>query len=71
MCFMRLFQCKLTEKTRFAQTSCTDVFTNEFVDSTCKVLVSVTMSASLSFEVEDCDISRAYFQGTMEKLIYI
>ena len=71
MCFMRLFQCKLTEKTSLAQTSCTDVFIDESVDSTSKVFVSVTMSASLSFEVEDCDISRAYFQGTMEKPIYI
>ena len=65
--FMRLFQSKLTEKTSLAQTSLKD----ESVDSTSKVLVSVTMSASSSFEVQDCDISRAYFQGTMEKLIYI
>ena len=32
------------------------------VDSTSKVLVSVMMSASVSFEVKDCDINGAYFQ---------
>ena len=41
------------------------------MDSTSQVLVSVMVSASLSFEVKDYDISRAYFRGTMEKPIYI
>ena len=38
---------------RVAQTS----FTDESVDSASKVFVSATMSASLSFEVKDFDIS--------------
>ena len=50
---------------RLAQTS----FVDESVDSTSQVLASVMMSASLSFEVKDYDVSRAYFQGTMEKHI--
>ena len=36
-------------------------YTDESVDSTSKVLVSVMMSASVSFEVKHYDISRAYF----------
>ena len=78
---MRLFQCKkqLTYTNvlhrlnlrvlhkRVAQTS----FREESVDSTSKVLGSIMMSVSLSFEVKDYDISRAYFQGTKEELIYI
>ena len=64
---MRLFQCKSTESTSLTQTS----FTDEFADSTSKVLVSAMMSASLLFEVKDYDIRRAYFHGTMEKLSYI
>ena len=47
--------------------SCID----ESVDSTSKVLVSVMMSASLSLKLKHYDISRAYFQETMERLIYI
>ena len=46
--------------------SCID----ESVDSTSKVLVSVMMSASLSLKPKHPDISRAYFQGTLERLIY-
>ena len=79
--FMRLFQCKKQSThtnvshrlnlrvlhRRVAQTS----FRDESVDSTSKVLGSIMMSVSLSFEVKDYDISRAYFQGTQEKLIYI
>ena len=42
-------------------------FRDEFGDSTSKVLGSIMMSVSLSFEVKDYDISRAYFQGTKEK----
>ena len=53
--FMRLFQS----------------FINESVDSTSKMLVSVLMSASLSLKLKNHDISRAYFQGTMERLVYI
>ena len=52
---------------RVAQTS----FRDESVDSTSKVRGSIMMSVSLSFEVKDYDISRAYFQETIEKLIYI
>ena len=73
---MRLFQCK-TQPTftnesasptqKVGQTS----FRDESVDSTSKVLGSIMMSISLSFEVKDHDISRAYFQETIEKLIYI
>ena len=47
--------------------SCMD----ESVDSTSKMLVSVIMSASLSLKLKHYDISRAYFQGTMKRLIYI
>ena len=62
----------IDESTSLTQSTCADVFSlDESVDSTSQVLVSVTMSASLSFEVEEYDISRAYFQGTLEKLIYI
>ena len=49
---------------------------DESVDSTSKVLVSIMMSVSLSnreksiWELEHYDISRAYFQGTTEKLIH-
>ena len=69
--FMRLFRlCPAWTNlrvlhSRLAQTS----FTDESVESTSQVLVM--MSASLSFVVKDYDINRAYFQGTMEKLIYI
>ena len=42
---------------------------NESVDSTSKVLVSVMMSPSLSLRLKRYDISRAHFQGTMERLI--
>ena len=59
--FMRLFQRKSTESTSPPQTS----FIDEFADSTSKVLVSVMMMASLSFEVKDFDISRTYLLGTM------
>ena len=52
---------------RLAQT----FFTDGSVDSTSQALVSVMMSASLSCEVKEYDSSRAYFQGTMEKLFYI
>ena len=50
--------------------------TNESVDSTSKVLGSIMMSVSLSNKVKSLklkhyDICRAYFQGTMERLIYI
>ena len=50
--------------------------TDESVDSTSKVLVSIMMSVSLSIKgrplkLRHYDISRAYFQGTMERLIYI
>ena len=41
------------------------------MDSTSKMIGSIVMSVSLSFEVKDYDISRAYFQGTKEELIYI
>ena len=49
---------------------------DESVDSTSKVLVSIMVSVSLSNKVkslklEPYDISRADFQGTMERLIYI
>ena len=48
--------------------------TDESVDSTSKVLVSTLMSVSLSnkensLKLEHYDISRAYFQETMENLI--
>ena len=59
--FIRLFQCKSTESTNPTQTSLID----ESVDSTSEVLVSIRISASLSFEVKAYDTSRAYFQGTM------
>ena len=52
---------------RAAQTS----FRDESVDSTIKVFGSIMMSVSLSFEVKDYDISRAYCQETMKKLLYI
>ena len=50
--------------------------TDESVDSTSKVLVSFMMSVSLlnkakSLKLRHYDISRAYFQGTMERVIYI
>ena len=50
--------------------------TDESVDSTSKVLVSILMSVSLSNEgkslkLEHYDISRAYLQGTAQRLIYI
>ena len=50
--------------------------TDEFVDSTSKVLVSIMMSVSLSnkgksLELRLCDISTAYFRGTLERLSYI
>ena len=70
---MRLFRLCLAQMNlrvlhrRVAQTS----FRDESVDSTSKVLGSIMMSVSLSFEVKDYDISRAYFQGTLEKLSYI
>ena len=78
---MRLFQCKKqstytnvlrrlnlrVKHGRVAQTS----FADEFADSTSKVLLSVMMMASLSFEVKDHDNSRTCFLGTMGKLIYI
>ena len=78
---VRLFQCK-TQSTHtnvlhrlnlrvlhrwVTQTS----FREESMDSTSKMLGSIVMSVSLSFEVKDYDISRAYLQGTKEKLIYI
>ena len=47
--------------------SCID----ESVDPTSQMLVSVMMSASLSLKLKHYDISRAYFQGTMKRLIYI
>ena len=43
---------------------------DESVDSTSKVLVSVMMSARLPLKLKHYDISRAYFQGIMERLIY-
>ena len=48
----------------------------ESVGSSSKVLVSTMMSVSLStkghsLKLRHCDISRAYFQGTMERFIYI
>ena len=51
-------------------------YTDESVDSTSKGLVSIMMSVSLSnkgksLKLRYHDISRAYFQGTMERLIYI
>ena len=46
--------------------SCID----ESVDSTSQVLVSVMMSASLLLKLKHYDISRAYFQGTTERLKY-
>ena len=50
--------------------------TDESVDSTSMVLVSIMMSVSLSnkgksLKLRHYDISRAYFQGTKERLIYI
>ena len=66
-CRRCLWDCSNARHRRLAQTS----FVDESVDSTSKVLVSTMMSASLSFDMKDYDISRAYFQGTMEKLIYI
>ena len=50
--------------------------TDESVDSTSKVLVSIMKSVSLSNEGEALKwrhyvISRAYFQGTMERLVCI
>ena len=50
--------------------------TDEFVDSTSKVLVSIMMSVSLSnkgksLKLRHCDISTAYFRGTLERLSYI
>ena len=49
--------------------------TDESVDSTSKVLVSILMSVSFSnkessLKLEHYDISREYFQGTMENLIH-
>ena len=49
---------------------------DESADSTSKVLVSIMMSVSLSnkrksLKLKYHDIGRAYFQGTMERLIYI
>ena len=50
--------------------------TDESVDSTSKVLVSILMSVSFAkqreimWELEHYDISRAYFQGTMDNLIH-
>ena len=46
--------------------------TDESVDSTSKVLVSIMMSVSLSnkgtwLKLRHYDIRRAYFQGTMER----
>ena len=70
---MRLFRLCLAQTNlrvlhrRVAQMS----FRDESVDSTCKVHGSIMMSVSLSFQVKDYDISRAYFQGTKEKLVYI
>ena len=50
--------------------------TDESVDSTSNVLVSIMMSESFSnkgksLELRHYDISRAYFQGTVQGLIYI
>ena len=50
--------------------------TDESVDSTSKVLVSIMMSVSSSnkgksLKLRHYDISRAHFQGTMERLINI
>ena len=50
--------------------------TDESVDSTRKVRVSIRMSVKLSnkwksLKSRHYDISRAYFQETMERLIYI
>ena len=49
---------------------------DESVDSTSRVLVSIMMSVSLSntgksLKFRHYDISRAYFQGTMERLTHI
>ena len=51
-------------------------YTDDSVESTSKVLVSIMMSVSLSnngksLNLRLYDISRAYFQVTMERLIYI
>ena len=64
---MRLFRLCLARMNlrvlhrRVAQMS----FRDDLVDSTSKVLGSVMMSVSLSSEVKDCDIGRAYFQETV------
>ena len=51
-------------------------YIDESVASTSKVLVTIMMSVSWSnkgksLKLRHYDISRAYFQGTMERLIYI
>ena len=51
-------------------------YTEESVDLISKVLVSIMMSLSLSnkgksSKLRQYDISRAYFQGTIERLIHI
>ena len=71
--FMRMFRLCLAQMNlrvlhrRVVQTS----FRDEFVDSTSKALVTIWCRHSLSLEVEDYDIRRAYFQETNEKLIRI